>query len=70
LRQFNYVGHLENINDVEYKLSEVLNEKITFSWLNKGPLEDYYSMDIDVQRFNAIFEEDYELLKDFYRSMK
>jgi hypothetical protein len=70
LNQLDYIGRIENMEDVEDRLSQVLDEKITFAWLNRGHRKDYYSTDIDVHRFNDIFEEDYELLKDFYKPFK
>ena len=67
LDQLDYIGQLENIKDVEDNLSEVLDEEITFAWLNKGSRKDHYPIDVDMQRFNNIFSEDYEFLKDYYK---
>lgn len=69
LDELDYIGQLENIEDVERKLSQVLREHIKFGWRNKGAISqqiNYYSAKIDIDRFNQIFMEDYETLNKFY----
>jgi len=66
LNELDYIGQLEDMAQVESKLSHVLREKIQFGWENKGQGTNYYSKNIDIDRFNQIFMEDYETLRQFY----
>jgi tetratricopeptide (TPR) repeat protein len=70
LRELDYTGKLENLEEVEEKLSGVLGARVKFLRTQKGRGTDYYSIDIDPHRFNRVFAEDYELLKDFYKPVK
>lgn len=66
LKELDYIGRLEDMADVERALSKVLNRKIQFANLNTGEVKNYSPVTLDVGRFNQIFAEDYEALKDFY----
>jgi hypothetical protein len=70
LNVLDYIGRLENMAEVENTLSHVLREKIQFGWENKGQGADYYSIRIDVDRFNQIFMEDYETLNAYYSPLQ
>ncbi len=73
MHELDYIGQLENMKEVEEKLSQILNAEIKFDWIktgNKGPSRDYCSIKIDPNRFNQIFAEDYQTLKDFYSPLK
>jgi tetratricopeptide (TPR) repeat protein len=70
LNKLDYVGKVENLEEVAQRLSEVLCRKIKFLPVQKGRDIDYSSLEIDVDRFNQIFAEDYETLKDFYSPLK
>lgn len=67
LRELDYIGKLENLEEVEQRLSEVLGRKVKFLQAQKGRGKDYYSIDVDPDRFNQVFAEDYEIFKDFYK---
>jgi tetratricopeptide (TPR) repeat protein len=65
-----YVAQLENIEELEKKLSHILMEKIKFDWLHRGKGIDYYAINMDTDRFNNIFMEDYNTLKEYYSPLK
>lgn len=70
LNELDYIGRLEDMVDVERTLSQVLYKKIKFDNLNVGEVKNYSPVKVDVDRFNQIFAEDYEALKDFYNPLK
>ena len=70
LNELDYIGQMENMKAVENKLSQVLDEEVKFDRLNVGQNVDYNSINIDAYRFNHIFSDDYEKLKDFFKPFK
>jgi tetratricopeptide (TPR) repeat protein len=70
LNELDYIGKVENLQEVEQNLSKVLCKKIRFLQVQKGRNIDYPSIEIDFDRFNQIFAEDYKTLKDFYSLRK
>jgi hypothetical protein len=69
LNEMNYIGKVENMEEVENRIAQILGEKIKFPHINKS-MRNYYAVKIDVDRFNEVFQEDYSKLKDFYESLK
>jgi tetratricopeptide (TPR) repeat protein len=73
LNELDYIGQLESMKETEETLSRILSIRVKFGHMmlgSKAPKIDYYSIRIDKKRFNQIFAEDYEILKDFYSPLK
>jgi hypothetical protein len=69
LSELDYIGHLEDMKEVQDKLSKVTGERIVFPQINKSNL-NYYMQPVNMDRFYEIFLEDYEAFKDFYSPQK
>jgi len=70
LKELDYIGQLENKEELGSTLSQMLNVDIRFDLQHfKGPVRDYYSVNINRKRFNQLFMEDYETLKRFYKPL-
>ena len=70
LKELDYIGQLENMEEVAKILSEILSEEINFSSIRyKGAVNDYYSIKIDIDKFNKLYMEDYETLNKFYKPL-
>lgn len=69
LHDLDFIGQIENMDEVNKVLSSNLGKKIVIPHFHKSNYEKTFSVDVDKDLFNYIYRKDYEIFKDRYKPL-